>query len=223
MMDGKLLESSGLYGRSALILREIARSEPLMRYPLPREIFGEGVTVFRHHIYQLSWREQLALVFDERFKLLTVMPYQGEGWGLSHDSQSLIMSDGSARLSFRSADDLRLLRVLEVRAGQQAVPMLNELEYAHGLIFANVWRSNTIVLIDPNSGQVRARLDLSSLQREVDAVMPLPDAEAVANGIAWDPARDVFYLTGKRWPWLYELRIREPLPTPSKARDGAKR
>lgn len=214
MLDGKLLESSGLYGRSALILREIEHPEPLRDYRLPAELFGEGITVFDRRIYQLSWREQLAMVYDESFKPLRVFRYQGEGWGLAHDDTQLIMSDGSARLYFRDPDDFSITRVLDVHADGRQVTRLNELEYAHGLIFANVWQTDDVLLIDPISGEVRGRLDLSPLRQQVQPRGGWQSADDVLNGIAWDAQRDVFYVTGKRWPRLFELRLESPLPAP---------
>lgn len=219
-VDERLVESSGLYGRSALILRKIAQVEPLLRLPLPADVFAEGLTFFDSRYYLLSWREQRALVLNERFETLKTLRYEGEGWGLTHDASGLIMSDGSARLTFRRADDFAITRVLEVWLDGQPLTQLNELEYAHGLVFANLWHSDRIVLIDPHSGQVRAYLDLSPLRQQMRTDAVAFDSEAVLNGIAWDRKRDVFYVTGKRWPWLFALRLKQRPPMPS-AREQA--
>ena len=214
--DGALLESVGLYGRSALTATRIGSSRPLRERRLQDDVFAEGLTMLGQRIYQLSWREGLLFIYDRDFKLLGTRCYEGEGWGLANDGEQLIMSDGSARLSFRSADDFRVLRSIEVHDGGRRVAMLNELEYAAGLLFANVWLSDRIAVIDPADGRVLAWLELDALREQLPA-LTRHNSDAVLNGIAHDASTGHFYVTGKLWPRLFELRIDE-LPRPPSGR-----
>lgn len=219
-IDGDLLlESTGGYGVSALIAQQPGYIEAFRERSLPDTVFGEGLTVFGNAIYQLTWREQRAFVWNRDFELLRVIPYEGEGWGLAHDDTQLIMSDGSARLSFRRADDFAVTRTITVRDGTTPIERLNELEYAHGLIFANVWQTDRIAVIDPADGAVLAWLDLRELRQSLPPVTTAPAID-VLNGIAYDAARDSFYVTGKHWPRLFELKL-DHLPLPRALRSSA--
>lgn len=212
--DGALLESVGLYGHSALIRKRIDDGAELQRRRLPGDVFAEGITCMHGRIYQLTWREQYAIVYDAAtLAAKSFLRYEGEGWGLTHDAQHLIMSDGSATLRFRDPEDFRVVRSIEVRDAGRLVRNLNELEYAHGLIFANVWQSDRIAIIDPASGAVRAWLELGELVTRFDRPKGWSVSDDVLNGIAYDARRDTFYITGKRWPALFELRL-HGLPTP---------
>lgn len=219
--DGTMIESVGLYGVSALIRKDIDCGEALQRYRLPPAFFAEGATCADDHIYQLSWRERTAVVYDRQLQPRAVLHYEGEGWGLTHDGEHLIMSDGSATLFFRRSDDFGIARTIEVHDGTNAIDRLNELEYAHGLIFANIWQSNRIAVIDPADGRILAWLDLSALAQRIERGADWDANDNVLNGIAYDAGRDRFYVTGKRWPAMYELRIAK-LPEPRGATpDGA--
>nr|WP_245586258.1 glutaminyl-peptide cyclotransferase [Solimonas soli] len=214
--DGAMLESTGLYGLSALIRKRIDDGAVLQRRPLPAAVFGEGITCSGGHVYQLTWHEQLAVVYDARdFTPQRVLHYEGEGWGLTHDARHLIMSDGSATLRFRDPDDFHVVRSIEVRDGDTPVTRLNELEYARGLIFANIWQTDRVAVIDPADGVVRAWLDLGALSARFDKPANWSASDDVLNGIAYDAPRDLFYFTGKRWPALFELRL-HGLPKPSR-------
>ncbi len=218
-----MLESVGLYGDSALIRSDIARDEILQRHALPGNVFGEGLTCFEDHIYQLTWREQAAVVYDDALQPLRLLHYEGEGWGLTHDTEHLIMSDGSATLFFRNADDFSVVRTVEVHDGALPVTRLNELEYAQGLIFANVWQSDRVALIDPADGAVLGWLDLSALGTRFTKPSGWQPSDDVLNGIAYDASRDRYYFTGKRWPLMFELRLRGlPKPKPPAASGSAK-
>lgn len=205
--DGLLLESTGGYGQSALIAERLGRVEPLREQRLPVSSFGEGLSVFAGEIFQLTWREQTVRVWSHDFKLLRTMPYAGEGWGLTHDGAQLIMSDGSARLRFRNPRDFAVTRTIEVRDGTASIERLNELEYAQGLIFANVWQTDRIAIIDPVDGKLLAWLDLQALRAQLPAEIAADRHHAVLNGIAYDPLRDSFYVTGKNWPRIFELKL----------------
>lgn len=200
---GKLYESTGMYGRSSLREVEITTGRVLRRVDLDPEIFAEGLALAGDRLFQLSYQSEIGWIWDlATFKRLRDFAYPGEGWGLAYDGARLIQSDGSSRLTFRSPVDFSPLRELAVvRAGRPQF-YLNELEWVDGEIWANVWQSDEILRIDPQSGQVTGALDASGLlsteeRRHTD----------VLNGIAWDPERRLFLITGKYWPKLFAVRI----------------
>ncbi|SFF62668.1 Glutamine cyclotransferase [Fontimonas thermophila] len=211
--EGKLFESAGLYGRSALYIKELETGTILRETRLAPHFFAEGITIWRDRVMLLTWLERIALVFDLDLVPVGRHTYSGQGWGLTHDAAHLIMSDGSATLRYRHPDDFRIVRELQVTAEGRAVDRLNELEYARGLIFANVWKSDRIAAIDPADGRVRAWLDLAPLKSRFDKPAGWDEHEHVLNGIAHDPASDRFYVTGKCWPVLFELDV-APLHSP---------
>lgn len=204
------IESSGGYGVSGLFEKKRANGESLRSIPLHPGIFAEGITKFRDRLYLLTWRERVALVFDADYQVVQTFRYEGEGWGLTNDGQQLIMSDGSAHLRFRDPDSFAVKREIEVRDGTTAVTYLNELEYARGLVLANVWQTSRIALIDPKDGRVRGWLDLSALTKEIPN---WNTTDNVLNGIAYDRKTGHLYVTGKRWPQLFELSIDWPKGT----------
>jgi glutaminyl-peptide cyclotransferase len=205
--DGAMVESVGLYGVSALIRRQIGSGEVLARHALPGNVFGEGATCFGGRIYQLTWREHAAIVYDDALNVIEVLHYDGEGWGLAHDDRQLIMSDGSATISFRDPEDFSIRRTIEVHDGATPVTRLNELEYAHGLIFANIWQQDRIAIIEPDDGAVVGWLELGALQERFTRPANWDARDDVLNGIAYDAARDRYYVTGKRWPLMFELQL----------------
>ncbi len=205
--NGELIESTGGYGSSGLYAKEIASGRTLRAQRLPGTWFGEGATVWRDQIIVLTWREQIAQWFDLSLKPLKQQRYVGEGWGITHDGTHLIMSDGSARLRFRSADDFKVSREVVVRDGARAVAHLNELEFARGKVFANVWQTEKIAVIDASNGAVSAWLDLSSLKMRFQKPKSWNPVEHVLNGIAFDNDSGLFYVTGKCWPLLFALKI----------------
>lgn len=210
VLHGNLLESTGRNGQSALWLKEIASGKVLRRAPLDDRHFGEGLAVARGRILQLTWTSGVALQYDLQFKRTGEFSYRGQGWGLAFDGKRLLMSDGSDRITFRDPGTFAAGGQLQVRDGEAAVTMLNELEFAGGWLYANVWHSDRIAVIDPASGAVRAWLDLAAL-RERFAKPPGWDAgEHVLNGIAFNPANGHFYVTGKCWPVLFELNVGPP-------------
>lgn len=168
--------------------------------------FGEGITFFNDKLYQLTWTSGVGFVYDANtFKKLGEFKLPSkEGWGLTHDSAHLIMSDGSSNLYYLTPDSLKLLNILRVTDNNGPVPNINELEYINGFIYANQWETPYILKIDPSTGKVVGRLDLDSLQNEASAIRPGAD---VLNGIAYDSASNKILVTGKRWPYLYEIRL----------------
>lgn len=204
--DGRLYESTGLYGRSELREVEPASGRVLRRVTLPADQFGEGLALAGERLVQLTWREQGAWLWSRRnFAPLGRLAYRGEGWGLTWDGQAFVQSDGSAALQFRAAADFRALRTLAVTRQGRPVPYLNELEWAEGAIYANVWQSDEILRIDPASGEVTGSWDAAGLLEPGER-----ERADVLNGIAWDPGRRVFYVTGKLWPRLFEVELAAP-------------
>lgn len=198
--DGLLYESVGQYRESALLAVDPASGAALRRVDLEPGLFGEGLALVGDRLVQLTWREGRALVYRRAdFAKLAELRYSGEGWGLTFDGRRLIQSDGSATLRWRDPVSFAVTGALRVTVDGQPRDNLNELEWAEGAIYANVWMSDEIVRIDPASGRVTAVIDASGLLTPAER-----GAADVLNGIAYDPARRVFYLTGKHWPKLFE-------------------
>lgn len=203
--DGWLFESTGLYGESTLRRYELQSGREVVRAELPAELFGEGLALAQGRLYQLTWREGVVRSYrPEDLRLLASWRIAGEGWGLAFDGRHLIQSDGSATLFFRDPDDLREVRRLQVTADGRPVRGLNELEYVDGQILANLYPTDCVAVIDADDGAVTGWLDLGELARRAGAEAPGTD---VTNGIAHDPAAGSYYVTGKRWPFLAEIRI----------------
>jgi glutaminyl-peptide cyclotransferase len=202
-----LLESAGRYGESKLCLKSLKSGVARRCVQLPHEYFGEGVTQFGEYFFQLTWRERTALVYDTALKLRRKIIFDGEGWGLTHDDIHLILSDGTDRLGFLDAENFRRVRTVLVNDHGKSVSQLNELEYARGLIFANVWTTDLIAVIAPRSGDVVAWLDLSALKQKFEKPLAWDAREHVLNGIAYDPRNGHFYVTGKCWPAVFEIEL----------------
>jgi glutamine cyclotransferase len=202
--NGVMLESTGLYGQSTLRKVDLASGRVVQRVDLPADVFGEGLAALGSELFQITWQNGIAYVYDAAtLRLTRQMRYAGEGWGLASDGRQLVMSDGSANLSFRDPATFRETRRLTVTQDGVPVAMLNELEFIDGQVWANVWHRDLVLRIDPATGRVRSYLDLSGL-------LPLGtrrDPEAVLNGIAWDPATRHVFVCGKLWPWLFELKV----------------
>jgi glutaminyl-peptide cyclotransferase len=203
-LDGVLYEGTGLYGRSSLRRVDLATGEVLQQIELEPQYFGEGIAIFDEQIYQLTWRENAAFVYDQSsFTRTAVFTSTTEGWGLTHDGSRLIMSDGTPIIRFRDPATFAEIGRIEVRDPNGPVRNLNELEYINGLIYANVWQSDRIVQIDPASGAVVGEIDLSGLLPPEDRRQPVD----VLNGIAYDAANERLFVTGKLWPKLFEIRL----------------
>lgn len=215
LVDGnQFYESSGLYGKSMLVSYPIAEpqgstwakiSAPFTRKTtLPPQYFAEGLALLNNKLYLLTWKEQTLLVYDKTsLTLQQQFSYQGEGWGLTTDGKQLIRSDGSDRLFFHRAGDFSITRELQITDDGKPVNQLNELEYAQGFIWANVWYQDRILKIDPANGKVLGELNLQAIKQS----LALTNSEQVLNGIAWDEQQQAFWVTGKLWPTLFLLRI----------------
>lgn len=204
-VDGVLYESTGLNGRSGIRKVQLASGEVLQLQPLDARYFGEGITVWKNRIIQLTWQSGLGFVYDRQtFQQQRTFTYTGEGWGLTHDGTRLIMSDGSASgtLRFLDPETLKQTGTLVVRDGNTPVVHLNELEYVKGQIYANVWQTDRIAMIAPKTGRVTGWVDLRGLLDPREAAR-----DAVLNGIAYDAVGDRLFVTGKLWPRIFEIRL----------------
>jgi glutamine cyclotransferase len=206
--EGRLFESTGMWGKSDLRETDATTGEVLRRQASPPQLFSEGLARVGRELVQLSWRAGLARRFDiDSFELLGSHRYSGEGWGLCYDGERLVMSDGSAYLSFRDPYTFELTGSVRVTLDATPVARLNELECVDGAVWANVWLTDSIVRIDPADGRVTGVLDLSGV---IEPDPAMADPSAVLNGIAYDPAAGTFLVTGKYWPELIEIRVSEP-------------
>lgn len=203
-VGGHLYESTGLTGLSSVRMVDLATGQILKNYAMPQEYFGEGLTEWGGTLVQLTWQAQKGFVYDrEKFTLLKTFPYEGEGWGLTHDAKQLIMSDGSAYLRFLDPKTFRETGRVQVTDAGRPVEKLNELEYVRGEIFANVWQTDKIARISPRTGKVLGWIDLSGIIDKSQL-----GRDAVLNGIAYDAAGDRLFVTGKLWPKLFEIKVR---------------
>jgi len=216
-VDGVFYEGTGLNGHSSIRKVKIDTGEVLQKRDVPAEHFGEGITVWKNELIELTWRSQVALVYDRAtFEPQRTFSYVGEGWGLTHDGTNLIMSDGSAQLRVLAPATFAERRRIDVTAAGAPLRNLNELEYVKGEIFANVWLTDYVARIAPDTGKVTGYIDLRGLltpaeRRAVDA------QGGVLNGIAYDAARDRLFVTGKLWPKVFEITVTK------KAEPGGKR
>jgi glutaminyl-peptide cyclotransferase len=201
--NGVLYESTGLVGRSSLRQVELTTGRVIKRIEVPPPVFAEGLALVGERLYQLSWQNNKAFTYNRRtFARESEFTYQGEGWGLCYNGKELVMSNGSAELTFRKPSDFSIVRTVRVTMNGVALPQLNELEWVDGAVFANLWTQDVIVRIDPATGYVTARIEapnlLSPMERQPDAVL---------NGIAYDPSDKTFLITGKLWPKLFRVRF----------------
>jgi glutamine cyclotransferase len=202
--DGFLFESTGLYGRSTLRKVRLESGEVIQQVPVDAKYFAEGLTDWGGLLIQLTWQSSIGFVYDLRtLALQSEFNYPGEGWGLTHDRGRLIMSDGSSSLRFLDPATFKEIGRVSVKDRGEPVENLNELEFVRNDLFANVWHTDRIAIIAPQSGQVIGWIDLSGLLSDIYRTNP----EAVLNGIAYDTARDRLFVTGKLWPKLFEIQL----------------
>ena len=203
--NGFFYEGTGQYGESSIRKTEIHTGEILKARNLPGDIFGEGITILNNKLYQITYRSQVGFVYDlQTFELLQKIYYQNkEGWGLTNNGESVIMSDGTPNLYFMDPEYFHVTRKLEVMDHAGPVDALNELEWIEGKIWANRFLTDEIVIIDPESGKVEGRINLSGILSPQDR-HPRVD---VLNGIAWDKENRRLFVTGKYWPKVFEINI----------------
>lgn len=205
LTDGKLLESTGQEGSSSLRSVELETGKVLKKVDVPVPYFAEGIALLNGKIYQLTWQHHVGFIYDaQSFERVGQFNYDGEGWGLATDGQSLILSDGSNRIRFLDPSSFRVTKTITVLDNKVPVNELNELEYVQGSIYANIWHDDRIAIIDPQNGHVTGWIDLTGLIPQGD----LQDPEAVLNGIAYDQKNDKLFVTGKLWPRLFEIKVK---------------
>jgi glutamine cyclotransferase len=204
-VDGHLYESTGLNGRSSLRMVDLYTGKVLQKHDLAPDIFGEGLTDWESTLIQLTWTSHKAFIYDRfSFSLQKTMSYEGEGWGLTHDSSQLMLCDGTSTLRFLDPRSLRVRHRLKVTdQSGRAIDNLNELEYIRGEIYANIWQTDNIVRISPQTGKILGRVDLKGI---IDP-RELHGEGAVLNGIAYDEKGDRLFVTGKLWPKLFEIKL----------------
>ena len=204
VQDSILYESTGLYGKSSLRKVSLTTGEVLQQIDLDASLFGEGLTVVGDRLIQLTWKSLTGFVYDkESFVQKRTFSYATEGWGITHDGQDLIMSTGSSTLFFRNPDSFEETRRLDVSDNGIPVTDLNELEYVEGEIYANVWGSDRIAIISPKTGSVTGWVDLTGIISSQERA----DPGAVLNGIAYDDKNKRLIVTGKLWPYLFEIEL----------------
>ena len=202
--NGFIYEGTGLYGESSLRKVNLNTGEVLQQHTHPSRYFGEGITVLDDKIFQVTWRSRVAFVYDrDNFRVLNTFSYEGQGWGITYDGSSLIMSDGTATLRFLDPQTFREISRIEVTDSNQPVTGLNELEYVRGEVYANVWKTDRVARIAPDTGRVVGWIDLHGLLGAEHRDQPVD----VLNGIAYDREQDRLFVTGKLWPKLFEIKL----------------
>jgi glutamine cyclotransferase len=203
-VDGHLYESTGLNGRSTLREDDLETGRVLREVSVPSQYFAEGLTNWGNTLVQLTWKAHVAFVYDRAtFRVLRTMQYPWEGWGLTQDGKHFILSDGSETLHVLNPENFAEVRRIRVTDHGEPVKELNELEYIHGEIYANVWMTNKIARISPETGKVLGWIDLSGILSAIE----LRSNDAVLNGIAYDAAHNRTFVTGKLWPRLFEIQV----------------
>jgi glutamine cyclotransferase len=209
--DGFLHEGTGLNGRSQLRKVRLETGEVVQHADLDSEFFGEGIAIAGNKVLQLTWQSHVGFVYNlSDFKLLRQFSYRGEGWGLTSNGNDIFMSDGSAQVRVLNAVMLKEKRRFTVRDGATAIDQLNELEFVDGELFANIWQTDRIARISPQSGKVLGWIDLTGLLSPVFRRRE----DAVLNGIAYDAAHKRLFVTGKLWPSIFEIQLVPKNPAP---------
>lgn len=204
MNSGYLYESTGRYNQSKLLKKDLETGKTLKQHKLGPRYFGEGITIFENRIFQLTYKSNVGFIYDKNtFELKGAFYYPTQGWGLTTDGNELIMSDGSAALLFLSPKTLEQTRYVIVSDDKGEVGFLNELEYVKGEVYANVWKTNLIARIAPETGKVTGWIDLTGINPD-HANLKSP---YVLNGIAYDRKNDRLIISGKCWPELYEIEL----------------
>jgi len=203
--DGGFYESTGQYGSSKLRRLEFPSGHVAREINLSPELFGEGLALIGNRLIQLTWKSHRGFVYDrDTFQLIREFSYDTEGWGLTYDGTNLILSDGSSDLFYIDPTSFKVLRKLSIKMNDRPIRELNELEFIEGEIWANVWQTDLILRIDPQTGSVKSYLDLKGILAPSDS----RGDENVLNGIAYDPEHKRVFITGKLWPRIFEIRVK---------------
>ncbi len=202
--DGILYEGTGLRGQSSIRIVDLETGKIHRIHNLSKEYFGEGITILNNQIIQVTWQSRIGFIYNkENLKILKTFEIPTEGWGLTNDGSNLILSDGTSKLYFIDPETLELIRSVEIFDRDEAVTEINELEYIDGLVYANIWKTDYIVLIEPLRGSVIGWIDLSELKSHIDDDVKID----VLNGIAYDEESKHLFVTGKYWPILFEIEL----------------
>jgi glutaminyl-peptide cyclotransferase len=210
--QGKMYEGTGELKRSFIQITDIKTGKVLEKHLIKdSSIFGEGINILGNKLYQLTYQNHVAYVYDlkDLSKPIKTFPWQSEGWGMTNNGTELIISDGqpSGNLYFVNPADFRITRVVQVRDNFGVLENINELEYINGYVYANIWGTTQIIKIDPSNGHVVGKLETADLLRTFYMTYPIRHMDNVLNGIAWDSTSKKMYITGKRWPKLFELQM----------------
>lgn len=206
--DGYFYESTGEYGASSLRKVEVETGKVLQKVDLDRKHFGEGMTIFKDKIYQLTWKNKVGLIYDlKSFTLDKTFDYQKstEGWGLTHNNEKLIKTDGSERMWFLNPETFEEESFIETYTNKRKAEKLNELEFVNGKIYANIWQQNSILIVEPSNGAIEAIVNLKGLQAKAGQ----SGENNVLNGIAYDAENDRLFVTGKNWNKVFEIKLKE--------------
>jgi glutaminyl-peptide cyclotransferase len=200
--DGFLYESTGLNGKSSIRKVKLETGEVIQNRNLSKDYFGEGITFWKDELFELTWSTEIGFVYDAKtFASKRSFSYKGEGWALTHDADGLIMSDGTADIRFVDPATFKERRRITVTDNGVPIKYLNELEWIKGEIFANIYTTDYIARIDPATGHVTGWIDVRGMLPRQN------DGNTVPNGIAYDPAGDRLFVTGKNWPRLFEITL----------------
>jgi glutamine cyclotransferase len=204
--NGQLYESTGEYGSSWIGIVDINTGEADKKVEFSQKHFGEGITILNNKVYHLTYKQRTGYVYDlKTFKEVNQFTYRNaEGWGMTNDGTSLIMSDGTDKLTFLDTVDYAVAKTLPVKYKGQPIKNLNELEYVNGFIYANIWETNRIAKINATTGEVVGFLDLTNLVNQIQQLKMDVD---VLNGIAWHESTKTLLVTGKYWPLIYVLKV----------------
>lgn len=210
-LNNGLYESTGNYKQSELRVNSLTTGQPIKKIKLGDEYFGEGISLINNKLYQLTYKERKVFVYDPAtFKKIKEFEWTtGEGWGMTHNDSELIISNGSSNLYYVDPETFKTKRIVGVTNNYGPVPAINELEYVNGVVYANVYETNTILKIDANTGKVLGTMDFTGILEKYGT--PRPDEfygeGSVLNGIAYDAAKNSFYVTGKNWPTVFEIKL----------------
>jgi glutaminyl-peptide cyclotransferase len=210
LYNGKLYEGTGDYEASALQIENLKTGKVEKKHKIgTADIFGEGIQVFKGKIYQLTWTNHIVNVYDQNNidKPIKTLQWPNEGWGMTNNGTDLILSDGTSTLYFVNADDFKIRSTIQVVDNLGPVDQINELEYVDGYVYANVWQTDYIIKIDPSNGHVVGKISLPDLIHQYAPSQYVEGRTDVLNGIAWDSTAKKMYITGKRWPKIFELTL----------------
>ena len=206
LLNGLLYESTGQYGESYLLKANLETGKSIQKIPIDKTYFGEGISMINNKIYQLTYQEHKVFVYDMNLKKIQEFDWAYEGWGMTTDGKQLIMDTGGSNLYFIDPETFKIVRTLGVTNNNGYVDSINELEYVNGYIYANIWLNNSIIKINPQTGVVEAKADMSEIYQRSN-LPPITDKNKCLNGIAYDSAKGSFYITGKNWPKVFEVKF----------------